>query len=946
MNYSPGSLVKARGREWVVLPESQDDLLILRPLGGTDDEVTGIHTALEHIESASFELPDPTKVGDFRSCRLLRDAVRLSTRSAAGPFRSFARISVEPRPYQVVPLLIALKLDPIRMLIADDVGIGKTIEACLVSRELLDRGEIERLAVLCPPHLAEQWQMELSEKFHIDAEVVLASTAGRLERNCRLGQSLFELYPYVVVSMDFIKSDRRRDEFIRTCPELVIVDEAHTCAFGYEGKGGRHQRHQLLKRLAQNDERHIMLVTATPHSGKEETFRSLLSFLDPEFTKLPQDLSGKENERHRRRLAAHFIQRRRADIRNYMDSDTPFPSRLEKEETYSLSSEYKKLFERVLNYTREIVFDESGGKHRQRVRWWAALALLRSMGSSPAAAASSLRNRTATLETETAEAADEIGRRTVFDVANEDLTEGVDVAPGADMEQDDAEHKDRRRLLDMARAAEKLMGDKDAKLLKAVDIVKQLLKDGFHPILFCRFIPTAEYVAQELRERLRGVEVFSVTGTLPPADREARVAELAQHPKRVLVCTDCLSEGINLQEHFDAVMHYDLSWSPTRHEQREGRVDRFGQPKEEVRVLTYYGIDNAIDGIVLDVLIRKHKTIRSSLGISVAVPVDTDAVVEAIFEGFLLKEQAATGSAQMLLPGLDEYLKPKKKELDAEWENAAEREKRSRTMFAQETIKVDEVAQELGLARSVVGSAQVVEKFTLDALRASKAFVSRVNGHYQFDLAEVDRSLKDVIGTEEKFEGRFELPVQEGVKYLGRTHPLIDGLSAYVMDTTLDPVLNGVARRAGAIRTRLVDRRTTLLLVRFRFDILTRRGRYEYSQLAEECRLLAFAGAPDKAEWLGGGTAEGLLNAEPEANIEPEQASGFVSKVVEGFSSLKPHLDKEARARANALLESHLRVRAAVRLKKKEMDFEVKPQLPPDVLGIYVLLPVMPGGAA
>jgi hypothetical protein len=171
-SFSVGSLVKARGREWVVLPESEEDLLVLRPLGGTDDEITGIYLPLENVEPASFDLPDPNQVGDYRSARLLRDAVRLGFRSSAGPFRSFARLAFEPRPYQLVPLLMALKLDPVRMLISDDVGIGKTIEAGLVARELLDRGEVERLAVLCPPQLAEQWQAELRDKFHIPAELV------------------------------------------------------------------------------------------------------------------------------------------------------------------------------------------------------------------------------------------------------------------------------------------------------------------------------------------------------------------------------------------------------------------------------------------------------------------------------------------------------------------------------------------------------------------------------------------------------------------------------------------------------------------------------------------------------------------------------------------------------------------------------------------------------
>jgi len=962
MTYTPGSLVRARGREWVVLPESAEDFLVLRPLGATEDEVTGISTELENVEPAHFDLPNPDQVGDHRSCRMLRDAIRLSTRAGAGPFRSLGRIAVEPRPYQLVPLLMALRLDPVRLLIADDVGIGKTIEAALVARELLDRAEVRRLAVLCPTHLAEQWQAELRKKFHIYAELVLPSTAARLERGLGINQSIFEVYPYVVVSMDYIKAERRRTDFVRTCPELVIVDEAHTCAFAAD-RSGRHQRFEMAKQLSADKSRHLVLVTATPHSGKEDAFRSLLGLLRGDFVGLPPDLAGPQNEQRRRQLAAHFVQRRRADIRRFLDADTPFPDREEKEETYKLSPEYTKLFERVLAYARETVRDPVGGQHRQRVRWWSALALLRSLASSPAAAAATLRSRAPAADTENADEADEIGRRTVLDLDADDAAEIVDVAPGADSEEDQGEEStQRRRLLEMARQAEKLQGDQDLKLLNAVKHVEDLLKGGFRPIVFCRFIPTAHYVARELGDRLSRspsnlggrseqrerataptpaagrVQVMAVTGELPPAEREARVLELAAAPRRVLVATDCLSEGINLQEHFDAVMHYDLSWNPTRHEQREGRVDRYGQGSKKVRVLTYYGVDNRIDGLVLDVLLRKHITIRSSLGISVPVPGDSGKIMEAIAEGLLLKESSE--SLQGVLPGLEEHVRPRREALHADWEDTAEREKRSRTMFAQESIKPEEVAPELAEARSSIGSADTVERFTLEALRAHGAIINKdpTASTYRFDVSETPRALRDLVTLPPTFEGRFELPVAEGVHYLSRTHPLVEGVASYVMDTALDAHLQGVARRAGAIRTRAVDQRTTLLLVRFRYDLVTRRGTQETSQLAEECRLLGFTGAPTNAQWLSEADAEALLDVTPDANINPEQASGFVQRVIEGYEALRSTIDEQAGTRAAAVLDAHRRVRAAAGMRG--VTYRVEPRLPVDVLGIYVFLPV------
>ena len=510
--YPPGTLVRARDREWVVLPDSDEVSLVLRPIGGLDDEVARVCPAIESVTEATFGLPDPQRFGNFNSCRLLRDAARLSTRSAAGPFRSFGRIAVEPRPYQLVPLLMAMRLDPVRLLIADDVGIGKTIEASLVARELLDRGEIERFAVLCPPHLAEQWQRELAQKFHIEAELVLSSTVGRLERRCRPGESLFDRFRIVIVSTDFIKSPRRRDDFIRACPEMVIVDEAHTCTLADKAGKGRQARHDLVKRLAASEDRHVVLVTATPHSGNESAFRSLLSLLDDKFADLPEDLESKGRESARRKLAQHLVQRRRRDIEEYLGTETEFPQRQDKEESYVLTKEYKAFVEKVFQFARGILAEDSDEERYQRVRWWSALALLRAIASSPRAAAATLKNRAATADAETSEEVDELGRRVVLDQEDSDSVESLDFTPGGDASRDaDRGVKDRLRALAME--AENLEGQKDAKLQGAINLVEELLTKGLNPIVFCRFIETANYVAEHLRDALkkRKAEVIAIT---------------------------------------------------------------------------------------------------------------------------------------------------------------------------------------------------------------------------------------------------------------------------------------------------------------------------------------------------------------------------------------------------------------------------------------------------
>ena len=945
--FAIGTLVKARGREWVVLPESQDDLVMLRPLAGVAEEVTGIVPDLEPIEPAVFAPPDPAHTGDHRSCGLLRDAVRLGVRNSAGPFRSFGSIAVTPRPYQLVPLLVALKQPRARVLIADDVGVGKTVEACLIAAELLARGEARRLAVLCPPHLAEQWQRELSAKFHIDAKLVLASTVARLERECAADQSIFEVHDHLVISIDFIKSNRYRADFLRTCPELVIVDEAHTCTRDAEARGSRHQRHELLADLAKAPDRHMVLVTATPHSGNEAAFRSLVALLDPALADLPEDLSGPAHESDRRRLAGHFIQRRRADIEAYLDAQTPFPNReVHKDLTYSLSAPYKALFDDCLDFARELVAVKGEDKRRQRVRWWSAIALLRSLSSSPAAAAATLGNRARGVGATTEQEADELGRAAATDADTENADEADDASAGAEIDESPAP-TDRRRLQALAKRAAELEGDADAKLAALVKLLKDMLKRKRAPIVFCRYIATAEYVAASLRERLavKGLEIACVTGSLPPAEREERVEKLAAFDKRLLVATDCLSEGINLQESFDAVVHYDLAWNPTRHEQRVGRVDRYGQRQPTVEIAFLYGADNGIDGIVLDILINKHRSIQKTLGVSVPVPINTEKVVEAIFEGLLLRggDATSTQAVQKLLPEVEEYLKPTTAALHAEWDREAERSKRTRTMFAQEAIRTDVAANWIDACQSI-GRTVDVERFVTRAVETLGGIVKPVEKArgrtvLAIDLAATDPAFRAGLpeGLPDRFDAVFELPHVEKTILLSRTHPFVEALASHLVGTAIDDPASAKAARSGAIRTKAVAKRTTLLLIRLRFHILRSVGGDTRELLAEECCIVGFEGAAEQAVWLAPEQAEALLTATPDANIAPEQSREFVGKVVAAAPALAPWLDAFAAERAKALLAVHRQLRDESRTKG--LKYDVRPQLPADVLGVYVLLP-------
>ena len=811
-HFAPGTLVRARRREWMVLPGSGGDLLRLRPLSGSEDDTAVLHLGLEpDVVPATFPWPTSAQEGSQRDAVLLHDALRLSLRRGAGPFRSFGQVDVTPRPYQLVPLMMALKQEVVRLLVADDVGLGKTIEALLIARELYDRGEISRLAVLCPPHLVDQWVREMRLRFHLPAEAVTSGTARRLERGLPQGTSLFDAHPFTVVSLDYIKSDRRRDEFARSCPEAIIVDEAHTCT---TGTGLCHQRYRLLSQLLESPDRHAILCTATPHSGDETAFVRLLALVDPSFATLEETPDHAMPAAVRERLAGHLVQRRRVDIREWHD-ETLFPERVSKDLQYRLSGDWERFLEQVLAYCEGVTTAAGEGDRERRLAFWSTLALLRCVTSSPAAAVRALQTRLTAAVDDQAMA--RLGER-VFDLDPDEGETPDDAEPAADT--GDPEVKA------LLQAAERLMDvGADPKLEALGDQLEELLEQKHSPIVFCHYIATATYVAERLRERFPDVQVQAVTGELPSEGRQAAIATFDREQPRILVSTDCLSEGVNLQDAFDAVVHYDLSWNPTRHEQREGRVDRYGQSSPNVRTVLLYGANNPVDGAVLEVIIRKAAKIAKRLGVPVPIPDDEQQLTEALLKAVLLRRRGRGDSGQMTLDlaGL-----PETEQLDAAWKNAEERARRATTKFAQRRLHPKDVAPEFERAQMALGDLEELTRFVVQATaRIGSAPEQNAKGVLTIALADFEQPLRERLA-QSGIDGA-RLRVVPGDKSVGsalpmrRSHPLPTLLAETLLERTLDADVStrstAMLGRIGAWPTPKVQTRTVLIVARLRHEL-------------------------------------------------------------------------------------------------------------------------------
>ena len=332
-------------------------------------------------------------------------------------------------------------------------------------------------------------------------------------------------------------------------------------------------------------------------------------------------------------------------------------------------------------------------------------------------------------------------------------------------------------------------------------------------------------------------------------------------------------------------------------------------------------------------LVRRYQAIRADLQVSVPVP-GAQAVAEALVGGLLLRPGPSHEQLSLdLMPA-------EAQQVLFDWEEAAQEEKRNRGLFAQHGLDVSEVATELASVRGAIGSGPDVGRFVGDVVRAAGGTVEvGKDGLSRLSLTAAPAGLRDAVGPRfHELTAAFDLPVPEGAEYLSRTHPLVEGLATWALESALDPESKGVAARAGATRTGAVSSRTTLLLVRRRYDIELTRAGERRRLLAEDTAVHAFAGDPSEPRWLDDSEAEALLGATPAANVSPEQAREMLSRVVAAYGAWRGEVESRARSAAEELARTHRRVREGGR--QAGARTLVVAQSPVDVLGVYVLLPV------
>jgi superfamily II DNA or RNA helicase len=513
--------------------------------------------------------------------KLAVEAYRLHLRHLYDPMSVAAIGKIDIVPHQIIAISRMLRMDRIRLLLADDVGLGKTITVGLLIKELLLRGQIERILIVVPPILAPQWQRELDEKFDEKFEILHGS----------LTYNAFQHYNKVITSMEYAKLDDKKVFLSETSWDLVIIDEAHKLTLGT-------LRYELGKLLAQRT-KHILLVTATPHDGKIENFQGRLMLLNKHL--------GEISSQNIRKFIDQFMIRRLKNETVDFHGYKLFPNR-QKPQTIEIKFNEEELYfyRQIEGYIRNYYKKAQENQHQGAKL--ALIILQRRIASSIKAGLESLKRRLNTIGEAIPEeifaAYDE-----AFEMNDEKTLEELEkVLIGSTSSKGRELVEEIQKLHELISLAKEIKKDSKITHLKNMlcELTLKYPKDKI--IIFTEYMDTLEYLYNNISIRYL---VTKIHGGMTPKEKIRQERDFNDRA-HILLATDAAGEGLNLQ-FANIVINYELPWNPNRMEQRVGRVYRYDQKKN---VLIYNIMaTNTIEGEeVLKKLIDKIEEIRKIFG--------------------------------------------------------------------------------------------------------------------------------------------------------------------------------------------------------------------------------------------------------------------------------------------------------------------------------------------
>lgn len=616
-----GQLVRVRGQQWLVSDLSvaslpTDELASVTLPGRTlvtltsvsEDDLGEDSSVIWEVEpgrevipaGALPEVPAPESWDDPQTLGAFIDAVRWGSVASAdvttlqAPFRS----GIQIKEYQLEPVAKALRMPRVALLIADDVGLGKTIEAGLVVQEMLLRHRARRALVVCPASLSLKWRDEMRDKFGLAFTVLDSGALKDLRRTHGLQANPFTVYPRMIVSLQWLRTPRVQrllDEVLdggQHHPaffDLLVVDEAHHCAPPAPVKGRRgyavdSQQTKAVRRLSEHSQ-HRVLLSATPHNGYRESWQALLELVDPRrFQRGVEPVPAVLEDVLVRRLKDEIVT---------PEGDPEFTPRLPPGALEVHYTESERTGHRLL---AEYVAARTGSPRRNEL---VALLLKKRLFSSPAAFAKTLGQHAVTVRGRAAAGDDDpLGVDYEWDDEPDDVAgseaEGALLIATATALTPDAE----ARLATLVSWAERQVGPADSKAERLMAELNRLCRPDGHwnderVVVFTEYRDTQIWLAGLLNARgVGGARLGLLYGGLEAHRREhlkaAFQASPERSPIRILLATDAASEGIDLQDHCCRVIHYDIPFNPNRLEQRIGRIDRFGQ-RRPVHVAHFVG---------------------------------------------------------------------------------------------------------------------------------------------------------------------------------------------------------------------------------------------------------------------------------------------------------------------------------------------------------------------